>query len=152
MTQPDKSFPREAAAPPPLSPVLAALLLAARREGGLLVSRSATPQRARREAEEALDLLVDGLIGPHRAAMQTLNQSSDVILVTYYPLNPDFTVRDPETAFGTDLDRLCRAYPKRPIVYLEAGCPTSAGRTRASTARASSSDAWSRTTSGTSAR
>lgn len=58
---------------------------------------------------------------PH---LQTLNKNSDVILVTYYPLNPDFTVRDPSVVKG-DFDKICALYPGRQIYFLEAGYPSS---------------------------
>jgi hypothetical protein len=66
----------------------------------------------------------DGLTGPSQKPLQALNASSDLILTTYYPLNPDFTVR-PLTTIAPDLARLCALYPKRSVALLEAGCPSS---------------------------
>ncbi|MGH8402013.1 MAG: hypothetical protein ACRESO_01210, partial [Gammaproteobacteria bacterium] len=56
--------------------------------------------------------------------MQMLNQYSDVLEVTYYPLNPDCS---PEslTVISTDFNPLTSLYPGRSIYLLEAGYPSS---------------------------
>jgi hypothetical protein len=66
-----------------------------------------------------------GLTGHAREYLQQLNRSSDVIMVTYYPLDDGFTVRDPSVV-AADLQALTAAYPDRPIYVLEAGYPSSA--------------------------
>ena len=66
----------------------------------------------------------DGLTGKAKKPMQALNLASDLIAVTYYPLNPDFTVRPP-SMIGPDFAHLCALYSGRPIAFLEAGCPSS---------------------------
>jgi hypothetical protein len=48
-----------------------------------------------------------------------------VVLVTYYPLYPDFTVKDPGVV-RRDFDSLTRIYSHKPIVMVEAGYPSSA--------------------------
>jgi len=45
-------------------------------------------------------------------------------MVTYYPLNADFTVENPDVV-SADFDRLAQVYAGRPIVITEAGYPTS---------------------------
>lgn len=65
-----------------------------------------------------------GLTRDNVQHLQTLNKNSDVILVTYYPLNPDFTVRDP-SAVKDDFDKICALYPGKQIYFLEAGYPSS---------------------------
>ncbi|HTX43157.1 MAG TPA: hypothetical protein VMC61_00410, partial [Methanocella sp.] len=42
----------------------------------------------------------DGLTKRNVEQLKRLNGESDVILVTYYPLNPDFTVKDPSVVRG----------------------------------------------------
>lgn len=66
-----------------------------------------------------------GLVGAAREELAGLNAAADAVLVNYYPLRPDFTVRPPETV-AADFARLVRLYPKRPIHVTEAGCPSSA--------------------------
>ena len=66
-----------------------------------------------------------GLTGDQAALAKSLNKKTDVILVTYYPLNPDFTVKDPGVV-RRDFDRLTRIYSGKPIVMVEAGYPSSA--------------------------
>lgn len=65
-----------------------------------------------------------GLLGDAQTYLQALNAASDVILVTYYPLNDDFTVREPGTV-SEDFNVLTTAYDNRVIHILEAGYPTS---------------------------
>ena len=66
----------------------------------------------------------DGLTGASRLPLQALNSVSDLIVATYYPLNPDFTVRAPSVS-GPDLMRLCDLYSHRPVSLIEAGYPSS---------------------------
>ena len=65
-----------------------------------------------------------GIVGNAQANMQALNQYSDVVEVTYYPLNGDFT---PESSMNVsaDFDTLTGLYPGRTIYILEAGYPSS---------------------------
>ncbi|MDE2345911.1 MAG: hypothetical protein KGL13_05535, partial [Gammaproteobacteria bacterium] len=53
-----------------------------------------------------------------------LNQYSDVVQVTYYPLNNDFTPESPSVV-GTDFNTITGLYPGRIIYFLEAGYPSS---------------------------
>ncbi|MDN5865244.1 MAG: hypothetical protein L0I62_08525 [Gammaproteobacteria bacterium] len=65
-----------------------------------------------------------GLVGNAQSNMQMLNQYSDVVEVTYYPLDADFTVQPPTVVSG-DFDTLASLYPGRIIYVLEAGYPSS---------------------------
>jgi hypothetical protein len=65
-----------------------------------------------------------GLLDTHQDKLAVLNQGSDVILVTYYPLEDDFTVQDP-TVVHDDFEALVNSYPDRPLLLLEAGYPSS---------------------------
>lgn len=64
-----------------------------------------------------------GMVGTARALFRSLNQTSDVILTTYYPLNDDFTVKHPSTV-APDMADLVAIYPARPIFLLETGYPS----------------------------
>lgn len=64
------------------------------------------------------------LVGSHRRVMERLNRHSDVVLVSYYPLNGDFSVKDPGVVPG-DYDALTRLYRGRPIYVSETGYPSS---------------------------
>jgi hypothetical protein len=65
-----------------------------------------------------------GLTRNNVEQLKTLNEESDVILVTYYPLNPDFTVREP-SVIKEDFDKICALYPGKEIYFLELGYPSS---------------------------
>ncbi len=63
-----------------------------------------------------------------RARLVALNTSTNAVFMTYYPLNPDFTVRDPEVV-AADFDAMISAFsasPGKMIHILEAGYPSSA--------------------------
>jgi len=64
---------------------------------------------------------ITGLSAPY---LQTINSLSDVVMVTYYPLNKDFTVKDPEVV-ENDFDTLTSLYEGKPISINEAGYQTS---------------------------
>jgi hypothetical protein len=66
----------------------------------------------------------DGLVGGSRDFLRTLNGTSDVVMLTYYPLNAGFTVEKP-TAPIADFARVAALYRGRPIVITEVGYPTS---------------------------
>jgi len=68
---------------------------------------------------------LDGLTADRAALGKSLNARTDVVIVTYYPLNPDFTVKDPGVV-RHDFDRLTKIYSGRPIVMVEAGYPSGA--------------------------
>lgn len=56
--------------------------------------------------------------------IKMLNQYSDVIMVNYYPLNADFSVKDPFVVHS-DFDTLISLYPDKIIYITEAGYPSS---------------------------
>lgn len=65
----------------------------------------------------------DGIAGDPAPYIQSINQYSDAVLVTYYPLNPDFSVR-PATAVHDDFQTLGDAFPDQLIYLLEVGYPS----------------------------
>jgi hypothetical protein len=56
---------------------------------------------------------------------QTLNECSDAVLVTYYPLKDDFAVRPPWQV-DADLGEVAALYPDRTVMLLECGYPSGA--------------------------
>jgi len=66
----------------------------------------------------------DGLTGYAKEYLKKINQISDVIMVTYYPLNSDFTVKNPRIV-KSDFDALTSIYRDKPIFILECGYPSS---------------------------
>jgi len=64
-----------------------------------------------------------GMTGPAQANMQALNQYSDVVEVTYYPLNSDFSPELP-TVVSTDFNTITSLYPGRILHLLEVGYPS----------------------------
>ena len=64
--------------------------------------------------------MFDGMTGPAAPYFQSLNRHSDVVQVTYYPLNGDFTVRAPDTVYA-DFQAIAALYPDKPIYFLELG-------------------------------
>jgi hypothetical protein len=65
------------------------------------------------------------LHAPVLALWQAAETSADIILFSYYPLNSDFTVRDPAEVHDT-FTALCDAFPARTIHVNQIGYPTSA--------------------------
>ena len=65
----------------------------------------------------------EGISGDPAPYIQSINQHSDVVLVTYYPLNPDFNVREPATVHN-DFQTLADAFPNQTIYLLEVGYPS----------------------------
>ncbi len=55
---------------------------------------------------------------------QELIKSSDAVMLTYYPLEADFTVKDP-TVVHEDFAKLAKLFPYKPIYVLESGYPSS---------------------------
>ncbi len=70
-------------------------------------------------------MTLNGLIGPSKALYASLNAASDVVAVTYYPLNNDFTVKPPAQV-QADVDALMLQYPATPVFLKEIGYPSSA--------------------------
>lgn len=61
---------------------------------------------------------------PARRMARELAMVGDAAMVTYYPLNPDFSVRFPGSVSG-DLQALFEALPGKPVFLVEAGYPSS---------------------------
>ena len=66
----------------------------------------------------------DGLVDFASDHLTAINQSSDVIMMTYYPLKGDFTVEDP-LVVPSAFKEITSKYPDRPIFIMEAGYPSS---------------------------
>lgn len=64
------------------------------------------------------------LTGAARSQLQELNTHSDHIAFSFYPLQSDFSVRDP-SVFGTEMDKVLDLYPDRLLSIDETGYQTS---------------------------
>lgn len=79
------------------------------------------------DIEVGTTLTLYGTINPAQTALcHSLNENMDIISITYYPLNNDFTMRSP-AAVETDFDDLVAAYPDadKPIHFAECGYSSS---------------------------
>jgi hypothetical protein len=65
-----------------------------------------------------------GLTGNAYTLSSELVKASDAVMLTYYPLEPDFSVRHPDVVFE-DFAKLVELFPEKPIYILEAGYPSS---------------------------
>ncbi len=72
----------------------------------------------------ATEFTFEGLTGPMKERAQAINEWSDVIGVSYYPLAANGNVKDP-TLVGTDFDTLVSLYPDKPILFYQLGYPSS---------------------------
>jgi len=72
----------------------------------------------------AVEATFNGLTGPAQSQMQTLNQSSGIIGVSYYPLDDNGNVKDPSTV-RADFDLISSLYPDQPIYFFQFGYPSS---------------------------
>ena len=66
----------------------------------------------------------DAMTEKNEKEIKLLNKSSDVIMVNYYPLNADFSVKDPLTV-QSDIDSVTSLYADKIIYITEAGYPSS---------------------------
>ncbi len=66
-----------------------------------------------------------GATGSAGAMMSSLNQLSDVIMITYYPLGAGFAVRDPGVV-ASDFPLMLGLDPVKPILLQEVGYPAAA--------------------------
>jgi hypothetical protein len=53
-----------------------------------------------------------------------LNTYADAVMLTYYPLEADFTVKHPDIV-SSNFDKVVQTFPDKPIYILEAGYPSS---------------------------
>jgi hypothetical protein len=68
--------------------------------------------------------IFDEVTGDAAIYFQEINEYSDAIFVTYYPLNGDFTVREPSTVHD-NFAKIVALYPDKEIYLLELGYPSS---------------------------
>lgn len=66
----------------------------------------------------------DGIMGPAKPFIQELNQHSDIIGVSYYPMGKNGNVKDPAVVHA-DFDALVSLYPDKPIYFYQYGYPSS---------------------------
>jgi len=85
---------------------------------------AAHARTARPGLRVGVKLTMSGLAGETLGAARALNEQTDIILVTYYPLRSDFGVRQPSVVPG-DFATIASSFPSRPIGFLEVGCPSS---------------------------
>jgi len=67
----------------------------------------------------------DGFTGSMMETSRDMYRNSDVVMTTYYPLNGDITVKDPDVILK-DFQILADLFPKKEILMTEIGYPTSA--------------------------
>jgi hypothetical protein len=67
---------------------------------------------------------LDGLVDRAKEGMREINRYADLVIVTYYPLQPGDGVKDP-SAVSADFRHLADTYPGRTIAFSEAGYPSS---------------------------
>ena len=66
----------------------------------------------------------DGLTGAMRETSRAIYDHSGVVMTTYYPLEADFSVRDPEV-IKLDFQKLVKLFPDKKIHITEIGYPSS---------------------------
>lgn len=76
------------------------------------------------DVKMATEITFNGLINYNTNA-QMVNASSDYIGVSYYALNPDFTVK-PIASLSNDFETLIDLYPDKPLFFYQYGYPSSA--------------------------
>ncbi|MBN2241521.1 MAG: hypothetical protein JW793_02430 [Acidobacteria bacterium] len=76
------------------------------------------------DVKVAFEATYGGLVGPNRDILKELNQYSDVVGVSYYPLGTDFEVKSPLTVIK-DFEALSALYPDREISFFQLGYPSS---------------------------
>ncbi len=59
----------------------------------------------------------------YRREIQDINRNTDALMITYYPLNQDFTVRLPNVV-PSDLEQVIRLADGKPVYLLETGYPS----------------------------
>ena len=78
----------------------------------------------RPELKVGTKAMMYGHIFNHTAALKKMNQHSDLIMVTYYPLRDGFRLREPSVVHD-HFKSLTSIYKGRPISILEIGYPSS---------------------------
>ncbi|HNY28206.1 MAG TPA: hypothetical protein PKH31_12580 [Candidatus Sumerlaeota bacterium] len=77
----------------------------------------------RKDLKVGVSIMFSGHTGPAARCAEAINRQTDVVMVSYYPLDSAFKVRDPKVVHE-DFETICQKYPKRPISFLEAGYPS----------------------------
>ncbi len=72
----------------------------------------------------ATELTFSGITSNAKPYLSEINQTSDIVGVSYYPLNGDFTVKKP-TIVSTDFATLVNLIPQKPIYFYQFGYPSS---------------------------
>lgn len=67
----------------------------------------------------------DGVTGNAGREYAALNTTSDVVILTYYPLDGAFQVRDPASPI-LDFQRMLQVVPGKPVILQEIGMPSGA--------------------------
>ncbi len=65
----------------------------------------------------------EGMVGATAALAESLNEHTDVVMTTYYPLGAGFQILPPETVAGV-FDDVTGRYPDRAIIFAEIGSPS----------------------------
>jgi hypothetical protein len=87
---------------------------------------AATREHARQKRKDlkvGVSIMFSGHTGPAARFAEAINKETDWVMVSYYPLDSAFMVRDPK-GVHEDFDTICKKYPNRPISFLEAGYPS----------------------------
>ncbi len=85
---------------------------------------AAHARQLRPDLPVGVKITYEGLTGREQARSAALNRAANLVMVTYYPLKADFSVREPEVV-GEDWDALVTLYPGREIHFPEVGYPSS---------------------------
>ncbi|HVN78503.1 MAG TPA: hypothetical protein VMW38_05850 [Terriglobia bacterium] len=72
----------------------------------------------------AFEATYPGLVGTCKEELKTLNQFSDVVGVSYYPVGANFVVKDPSTV-KDDFQAITSIYPNRKLYFYQFGYPSS---------------------------
>lgn len=70
------------------------------------------------------EMTYNGLTGPMRAEAAAVNKLADLVAVSHYPLNDDFSVQKPQVVSGL-FNTICKLYPGRSIAFYQFGYPSS---------------------------
>jgi len=76
-----------------------------------------------------------GLLGDARQYARNLNARTDIVMVTYYPLKPDFTVSEP-ASLEEMIAGLTNIYPLKQIYFMELGYPSASENNSSETKQA----------------
>lgn len=75
--------------------------------------------------QTGVEITYNTLIRTNPEVAYELNEYTDMVVLSYYPIDGQFQVKDPETALKHDFDELIKHYKDRPIFIEETGCPSS---------------------------